>query len=272
MRRGRAVLTAGLVLCGAMALGSSVPAGAQPAPAEAEPTPGGTERGDARLFQRFVEDAAVVPGAWVEAQYSYENLNQGTRHRAGPIIAFRLGKDVEAGLRFGFEWLSVDGGPDGSGFSDLDIYAKYRFPGAASRFALGALFKAPTGDEENGIGTGSSDIEVFGAFRSDFKAVSLVANAGVRSNGGTDPPFADAQDSFLLGGGILLSATSAATFSVEASYETRRLAGAHADGRLTIGVQTFGPAGRGGFRGAIGIPLTDGAPDLNLLAGVYLVY
>ncbi len=270
MRCGRAVVRGWLILDVAMIFCAMI-LGA-PAAAWAQSGSGGGERAEARLFQRFVEDASVVPGGWLEAQYSYENLNDGTRHRIGPIIAFRLGHDVEAGLRFGYEKLSLDGLPDGSGVSDIDLYAKYRFPGAASRFALGVLYKAPTAEKDKGIGTGSSDFELFGAVRSDLHAVSLVANAGVRFNGSTDPPFAATKDSFLFGAGILLPAASAATFSIEASYETRRFAGVHTDGRLTLGVQTFGIAGRGGFRGAIGIPLTDGAPDLNLIAGVYLVY
>jgi hypothetical protein len=270
MRSGRAVVRAwsirgGATILVAMILGAPVAVWAQSGS-------GGEERGEARLLQRFVEDAGIVPGGWIEAQYSYENLNEGTRHRIGPIIAFRLGQDVEAGLRFGYERLSLDGLPDGSGVSDIDIFAKYRLPGAGSRFALGGLFKIPTAEKDKGIGTGSSDLELFGSVRSDLQSVSLVGNAGVRLNGGTDPPFPPSEDSFLVGGGLLLPATPAATFSIEASYETRRFKGAHADGRLTLGVQTFGAARRGGFRGGIGIPLTDGAPDLNLIGGLYLVY
>ena len=245
-----------------------------PALAQSSPRPGagGPDRGSSRLFQRFVEDAGIVPGGWIEARYSYENLPEGRQHTLGPVVAFRLGDDVEAGLRFGFLDVSGREGPDGSGLSDIDLYGKYRLEGRSPQFALGALLKVATAEEEEGLGTGANDVELFGAYRAELAAVTLVANAGVRFNGDTDPPLAPTKDSLLLGGGILLPAAPAATFSIEASYETRRLQGDHADGRLTIGIQTLGPTDRGGFRAALGIPLTDGAPDLQLIVAGYLVY
>ena len=230
------------------------------------------DRNDRRLFQRFIEDAAVSSGGWAEVQYRYENLPGGTVHFIGPLVAFKVVRDVEAGLRFGWTDVRPDTGPSGSGLSDLDLYAKYRFPGGRSRTALGALLKFPTADENKGLGTGARDAELFAAWRADLDAVSFTANAGFRFNGDPDAPLPHTNDTLLFGGGILLPATARLTIVIEGSYETNRIEGAADDGRLTLGVQSRGRRGRGGWRGAVAIPLKDGAPDSELIAGAFLTY
>jgi len=60
--------------------------GAQPAPAAARPT----SRDARRLFQRFAEDAAIVPAGWAEGQFIYTNLSDsGTHQFLGAQLAFR---------------------------------------------------------------------------------------------------------------------------------------------------------------------------------------
>src|SRR5207245_202125 len=242
------------------------------APAAPVPSKPATDRNGRRLFQRFIEDAAVIPGGWVEGQYRYEKSSDGSSHFAGPLIAFKVARDVEAGLRFGFLDVRPDRGPSNSGTSDIDLYAKYRLPGGPGRFALGVLAKAATADETKGLGTGKPDYEIFGAYRVDLEAVSLVANTGVRFNGQPDPPSQSSTDSYLVGGAILLPTSQRPTFVIEGSYETERLHGGKDDGRLTLGFQSYGEGRRGGFRGAVGFPMTNGAPDLELLFGAFLTY
>ncbi len=248
---------------------------AQTPPAGTAGAPSGkdmADRNDRRLFQRFVEDAAVSPGGWIELQYRYDNLEEGSRHLLGPVVAFKIVDDVEGGLRFGWQDVNPDAGMNESGLSDIDLYAKYRFPGARARSAVGALLKLPTADEEKGLGTGKQDVELFAAWRADLEAVSIVANAGVRFNGDPDPPLPPTDDSILLGGALLLPATPGLTFAIEATYETERFEGAGSDARLTLGAQARGRGGRGGLRGAIAFPLSDGAPDYEVIVGGFLTY
>jgi hypothetical protein len=230
------------------------------------------DRSERRLFQRFVEDAVVSTGGWVELQYRYENFDDGSRHVIGPVVAFKITGDLEGGVRFGWEDLNPDSGPTQSGFTDIDLFAKYRFGGARSRTAVGALVKIPTADEDKGLGTGSEDIELFGAWRADLEAVSLTANAGFRYNGDPDSPLPEADNSLLLGGAILLPTSPRLTIVIEASYETERIHGADDDLRLTLGVQRQGRERHGGYRGAVAVPLSDGAPDYQLIAGIFLNY
>ncbi len=245
---------------------------ATPAPAAAPAGKTSPDRDWRRLFQRFVEDAAVTPGGWIEGQYSYENLPDESRHFAGPLIAFKAIKDLEAGLRFGYLNINPDIGSRESGFSDIDLYAKYRLPGGRGRFAFGALVKAATADETKGLGTGKPDLEVFGAYRVDLDAVSLVANVGARSNGNPDPPLPSARDSYLFGGAIVLPVTPAMSFVLEGTFESARKEGAKDDARLTLGTQIFGYQKRGGFRAAVALPLSSGAPDEQIIVGGFLTY
>jgi len=236
------------------------------------PSKPASDRNGRRLLQRFAEDAAVIPGGWVEGQYVYQNLPDGSSHSAGAVVAFKIAADVEAGLRLGIEHLRPERGPSETGISDIDLYAKYRLPGGTGRFALGALAKAATADQDKHLGTGKADYEIFGAYRADLEAVTLVANAGIRFNGQPDPPAQSSKDSFLLGGGVLLPATQRLTFVIEGTFESKRFEGEKDDGRLTLGFQSYCKGRRGGLRGGIGLPLTDGAPDLNLIFGAFLTY
>ncbi len=231
------------------------------------------DRGDRRLFRRFIEDAAIIPGGWIEGQFVYQNLpDQQSRYFLGPLIAFRLVDNLEAGLRFGFVDFEDDRGPDGSGFSDIDIYAKYRLRGGAGRVAIGGVLKIPTADEEDRIGTGSTDLEAFVAWRRDFDAVTVTANFGLRHNGNPDPPLPSGDDSYLFGGAILLPVSAGLTFVIESSYESQRVEGGEDDARLTVGFQTTVRSGAGGFRGAVDLPLSDGAPDAQIFFGAYFTY
>jgi hypothetical protein len=232
-----------------------------------------SDRDGRRLFQRFAEDAAVVPGGWMEGQYVYDNLPDGTRHFLGPLVAFKLVENVEAGLRFGFLDVNPDSGGGGSGMSDIDLYAKFRLPTAGrQRVAFGALVKAPTADDRKALGTGATDVELFGAWRADLEGVSLVANVGARFNGDPSGPFPPAEDSVLVGGAIVMPATRRLSLVVEGTYESKRFKGADSDGRLTVGLQSYGPGHQGGFRGAVAFPLTDGAPDYQVILGAFFTY
>jgi hypothetical protein len=264
-----------------VALGALV-AIARPAAAQQEnPPPESPPRASAapgnrdarRLFQRFAEDAAIVPGGWTEGQFIYSDLDDGADNQLlAALIAFRVSDQVEAGLRLGYERQATDAGPDGSGLSDIDLYGKYRLHGGAGRCALGGLVKVPTGHEEEGLGTGKTDVEGFAACRADLQAVSVTGNVGLRYNGNPDAPLPDSEGSLLAGGGLLMPAGARMTFVIEATYESQRLDGAGADARLTLGMQGVARAPGFGFRGALALPLSDGAPDFQVFFGAVYLY
>lgn len=232
-----------------------------------------SDRDARRLLQRFVEDAAIVPGGWAEGQFLYTNLpDDATRWSIGALLAFKVTDQVEAGIRLGYLSVDADPAPEGSGLSDIDLYAKYRFHGGAGRCALGGLVKAPTGDEESGLGTGQTDVEGFFACRADLQAVTLAGNLGARYNGDPDPPLPAANASILAGGALLLPVGVRTTFLIEATYESERLNGAGSDARLTLGYQGVAERPGFGFRGGVGLPLSENAPDYEVLFGAVYLY
>jgi hypothetical protein len=241
--------------------------------AAAQGSPPTSDRDTRRLFQRFIEDAVVVPGGWVEGQFSYRNLpDDDDLYNLDALIAFYAGTNVEAGLRFGYVNFDASPGPDGSGLSDIDLYGKYVFPGGRNRLALGGLVKLPTADEDKGLGTGEPDLEAFGAWRGNFEGVTVAANAGIRLNGNPDSQTRSSKDSALVGAGLILPVTPASSIVIEWSFETKRFEGDSNDSRLTPGFQMMFRGGKGGLRAAVGLPLSDGAPDYQVIFGVYFTY
>lgn len=241
--------------------------------AAAQSPPPSSNRDTRRLFQRFVEDAVVVPGGWVEGQFRYSNLpDDDDLYDLDALIAFHAGSNVEAGLRFGYVNLDASPGPDGSGLSDIDLYGKYVFPGGRNRLALGGLLKLPTADEDEGLGTGEPDLEAFGAWRGNYEGVTVTANAGIRLNGDPDSQAQTSKDSALLGAGLILPVTPASSIVIEWSFETKRFEGRSNDSRLTPGFQMMFRGGQGGLRGALAIPLSDGAPDYQVIFGAFFTY
>lgn len=245
-------------------------AAARPAAAQTQGGPGRDDRDGRRLFQRFVEDAAIIPGGWVEAVFTYDNQpDNAERYFLGGQFAFRLTDRAEMGLRLGFVRQEFDGADDGSGVGDIDLYGKYRFGGPC---AAGGLIKVPTADQEEGLGTGAVDVEGFFACRADFQAVSLAGSAGIRANGNPDPPLPDSEASVLLGGGLIIPAGRTTTFVIEATWESERFDGVGNDARLTLGYSGAGPEPGFGIRAAIALPLSDAAPDYQVFVGAAWLY
>lgn len=233
---------------------------------------GGNDRDTRRLFQRFIEDAAITPGGWAEGQLAYTNLpGNATAWSLTGLFAFRVQERSEAGIRLGWERLSFDDGPDGSGLQDIDLYYKVRFPGDVNRCAVGGLLKLPTADKDKGLGTGEWDVEVFGSCRADLRAVTVTANAGLRYNGSPGPPFPDTNASLLAGGAVIIPAGPSLSFVIEGSFESERFKGQSNDARLTFGVERTPRAGFG-WRAAVAAPLSDGAPDAQAIVGAIWIY
>jgi hypothetical protein len=245
-----------------------------PQPAHAQPKPGQPDRDARRLFQRFAEDAAIIPGGWVEGRFSWEHFDGGgDRFLLGGLFAFRVGESVELGLDFGYEDVDLKE-PDlsGSGLSDIDFYGKYRLAGGTSPCALGALAKIPTADETKGLGTGKFDVEGFAACRADLSAVTLTGNLGLRYNGSPDPPFPDSQASVLAGAGLIFPMGKRMSMVLEGTWESERLDGAKNDARLTLGLQGNASRPGWGLRGAVAFPLNDSVLDYQVLFGAVYLY
>ena len=234
--------------------------------------------GQDRLFLTFAEEAAVVPHQWWEGQLEFVDGNPIDQNILRGVIALQPFQDVEMGGRVGFGNTDSPGElPEGSGATDMDIWAKWHFGAvnAQTEFAAGALATIPTGDDSAGLGDDSFDFEIFGSGR--FKTDSLIFSgvAGVRLNGdgqffgGEDAPQGfetNGNTSVLISGGAIYPVSDVLSLTGEAYFESERLDGGESDVRLSVGAN-WRPFNRGMLRGHVAVGLADGAPDAQVLLG-----
>ncbi|MBI3448055.1 MAG: hypothetical protein HY049_03920 [Acidobacteria bacterium] len=265
-------------LLAAALVGAASPAAlAQAAAAPAPPAAAPADRNEVRLFQRFIEDGAVTEGTWIEPQLRLQRFGGRDVYAFGPIVAVTVAEDIELGGRINLQTINLNPGGTETGFSDMEVYGKFRLTTKPSQISLGALLKFPTGETNKGLGTGEMDVAFFLGYRRDFKSVSFVGNAGLRINQDPDvPPLPsgrpaiEGSTSVQLGGAAIFPVASKSAGIIEGSYETERFNHQGADLRLTLGAQhrfTEALTGRAGVAWGFG----DGAPNFEIIAsGVFL--
>jgi hypothetical protein len=242
-----------------------------------------------RFFQQFFTDAAIT-SQWWEAQLRIQQgsvppVQDADGFAIGPVIAVSPWRDVELGGQVFY----VDYDPDNrafeseSGVGDVDVFGKYRIMTDPLQLTFGASLTLPTGSEDDGLGTGELVPAVFAAVRGDLGDIVGVAHLGLRFN--KDAEILDEQldldskTSTFLGGGLIFPTSDSFSWSVEATVESKRFKDPRfkpkgssssrsveldADIRLTGGVHwTFSRHNM--LRGAAGVGLADGAPDLELI-------
>jgi len=233
------------------------------------PSPARAATPDERRFlQIFFEDAAVVENGWFEAQFRFQNLSgDADALRIGPVFAFSPIDRLEIGGRFDF--VDIDfGATSESGVSDTTVYGKWQFYRNPVQFAVGGELSLPTGDEDNGLGTGEVDPTIFASIRKDLPDVTLTGMFGFRFNndasigGGT----LEGKTSIFLGGGAMFPVQERFSLSGELTIETERYESADSAVELTAGAYWYATDGFT-LRGGLGIGLDDGSPDWELIVG-----
>jgi hypothetical protein len=250
-----------------IALLASFPVAAQTPGASATPT-----SSDDRLFYAFIEDATVVDRQWWEGRLEYIDGDSIEITQLSGVVAFQPWDRVELGGRVGFGDSDVGGGlsdQSGSGATDLDFWGKYYFGGGGeTEFAAGIVATIPTGDDNAGLGSDAFAVSAFGAIRHRLARAILSFHGGLRFNQdgqifGVD---LDGETSALLGGAIIAPLADQITVVGEVDFESGRFDGADDDLRV-LGGLNWRVFNRGMFRAALGVGLSDGAPDWQVLIG-----
>jgi hypothetical protein len=236
-----------------------------------------------RLFALFVEDGAIMPRGWVGIGLAYADGPQEGRDRAaGTVLAWRLGRDVEAGLEGGFLDRRRDAGTplygapppeaiDDAGLADLSLYGKYRVVRSPFDLAVGGRAILPLADESAGLGPGVVQYEVFTGLRGSLARLALVGSIGASARGDSQAPgSAEGRTALKAGCGALIPLSLLWTISAELTYEGARFEGEDPDARAIIGID-WRPTKFLAARVAAGAGLTDGAPDFTaVVAGALL--
>jgi len=240
--------------------------------------------GNHRLFERFIEDGAIVPRGWIELKAAYADYRQGGRDlAAGTVVAFRFGHDVEAGLIGGVldrrrsAGTSLYGVPlpqeiDSAGIADLALYGKYRALNGPFDLAVGGKVTAPLGDEQAGLGPGVFQYEVFTGLRKTWSRATLVGSAGVVGRDDSKAVgAAEGQTSLKLGLGTLVPLSLLWTMMAEVAYESARFEGEGSDANLFVGFD-WRPTKFLAARGGAGAGLSDEAADFSAVLSVVVFF
>jgi len=227
--------------------------------------------GDHRLFRRFIEDGAIVQKAWYEAAAQYDDFEGGHDLSGTITAAFRLGMDVEAGIKAGIIDRRRDAGEvlygaalprgvDTIGLADATLYGKYRILRSPIELAVGAAAFLPLADSSRGLGPGAFRYEAFVGVRKNFPGAALVGSLGTtdrsdsgaagRSPGRSAPSF---------GTGVLVPLSSFWTVLGEVTYDGSRYEGDRADSRVLAGLD-WRPTANLVVRGSLGHGLSDRSP------------
>ncbi len=223
-----------------------------------------------RLFLSFAEEATLVDRQWWEGQAEVQDGSGFDARILRAVAAFQPWAQVEFGGRVGFGDTSLPGTlPDGSGATDLDLWAKYHFgSNGRTEFAGGGLVTIPTGDDTAGLGYDSFAFGVFGSMRHHGERLVFSGNIGVNRDGDGQlfGVSLNGETSFTAAAGVLVPSNDRVTFVGEARFQSERFDGFDSDTRLLGGIN-LGVGKSGVFRAALALGLTDGAPDGQLIAG-----
>lgn len=225
-----------------------------------------------RPFMSFIEDAAVAEKMYGEGQFQYADFEGGSSISVGAQGAYRVMPLMEAGARVGFASISPEQGDGESGLVDVDVYGRYTVSeGPAVRIAVGGLLNLPVGSDK--IGEGTFDFQGFGAVRYAMTKGVILGHFGLRINGDSEVETAygtfdvEREMQILFGGGILYPLSQMATLTGEFDFESAEFDGGDSSLQLTPGIDYQLASGLK-IRGALALGLSDGAPDMVLMAGV----
>jgi hypothetical protein len=255
-----------------LVLGVGIPSAASGQESTVSPPP---ITGDFRLMllPDFMADAALVRSTWLEARADYADWGDGGRDTTAlGVVAFNIADKVELGGTFGYldrersadQILFGDRLPSdvsNNGFADINIYGKTVFGKATHPWAAGFLVKFPTADDQEFLGSGAADYELFVASRRPKAKSAWIWNAAVRFNG--DPDISGAgngKTSVAAAGGLILKLSYSWTFMAETRYETRRYDGG--DNYFSVmPTLDFRPTENIALRLGVAIGLANGAPN-----------
>jgi hypothetical protein len=240
----------------------------------------GQVTGDHRLFQAFVEDGAIVHKGWLEVAAAYAGDAKGRDLLGSITVAFRFGRDVEAGITAGLLSREREAGatlygaeiPDsvgGTGFSDAIIYGKYRVIRSPFELAVGAAASLPLAQEEAGRGPGVFQYRTFAGARKKFSRATLVGSlgAGFRDDS-RSPGGAEGRTSLRAALGVLVPIRPTWTFVGELDHESTSFGRDTPEGRVLAGLD-WRPMANLGLRGALGTALTRDTPDRLAIASLF---
>ena len=217
---------------------------------------------DIHLFQTFFRDATTTENVYSEAGLNMSDFEHFNTLGVGARAAFPIKSQFEIGAAWQFTSLNPDQGDGESGFSDLFISGRYNFSQKKrTQLSTGGYLTLPIGNEK--LGQGHLNIGAFGALRyplSDETVLTAVLGLDFIERGD------DRDSSLLLGSGIIHRLGAKTHIIGELDVTTE------GDFALISGGVDYELDSGGRLRGALGLGVDDGAPDIMLVVGYHLSF
>lgn len=223
-----------------------------------------------RLFQSYFFDAPIAGAGYGQGGLTYSGYDGFSSFSLGVMGGYPINPQIELGTQIHYLSWSPDKGDGQSGISDLDIFGRYNiFNQNQTNISAGAMVTLPIGSED--VGQGNLNFGAFGAIRHSLNSnVTLVGTIGLMFYEKTDYDFnldtfeleeKTSYDNYLnIGAGAVYQINPQLNLVGELNIKSEgdfMMLSAGADYAL----------GSGRLRGALGIGLDDGAPDLMLMGG-----
>lgn len=223
-----------------------------------------------RLFQSYFLDAPIAGAGYGQGGLTYSDWEGGSVFTLGVMGGYPINPQIELGTQLHYISSSPDQGDGQSGISDLDVFGRYNFYNEKqTNISAGAMVSLPIGSED--VGQSSLDFGAFGAIRHGLnKNVVLVGTLGLMFYETKDFDYnfntgkleeKTSYESYLkIGAGAIYQINSQLNLVGELNFHSE------GDYMMLSGGADYA-LGSGRLRGALGLGLDDGAPDLMLMAG-----
>lgn len=233
--------------------------------------------GSDRMFRSYAEDTAIVDHFRLEAQVQRQEgdaFDRGLMNVIG-TASFKAIPAVEFGAKLSLVGVNTNNSMSGDGLGDTDLWAKYALGATQDsrhELAFGAVVTLPTGSDSKGAGFGSTGSKLFAAARREFSAGVFTGNVNLTFNG--DGEFFDAslegKTALGVNFGVIVPWTFRLAFVGEVGYATERFEDWGAEAGVLGGVNVL--LKEGSIRGALGLGLDDGSPDVELTVGYAFLF
>ena len=228
-----------------------------------------------RLFQSFFYDAPIAQTGYVEGGLQFADYDYVSSFGIGGQGGYPINEKIEVGASLQFLNWSPEQGDGQSGISDLGAYGRYNIMNnGQTNFSAGAMATLPIGSED--VGQGNLNFGAFGAVRHALdNGMVIVGNAGLFFYEATEYEVnlttyeleeKTSYENYLnVSGGVIypvndmLNVVGELTFRSEGDYMLLSGGGDYV-------------MGSGRVRGALGIGLDDGAPDLMIMGGYVIAF
>jgi len=225
---------------------------------------------DVRLFQSYFYDAPISKTPHAEGGLNYSTYEYGNSFGIGAKGGYPINEKIEIQAGWGYESFSPEEGDGNSGITDLGLFGRYNLSNSGpTSFSAGGMITLPIGSDD--IGAGNLNFGGFGAVRHALdNGLVLCGTAGLLFYETTeielDPVTYEIEEkskyetSFNIGAGAIYPVSD--QLSIVGEFFMR----SEGDYMMLSGGVDY-KLGNGRVRGALGIGLDDGAPDIMVMGG-----